>query len=177
MTPLPWMAGLALLAWGAQEADAHGPGRRLQVESGFCQTSGPLEKHLHRTGVGMGQRQELCLTLRNPEEQAVDVQFSLLGGEVMATGVATCLDGAGTQDVGAQLTGLPPLQLSPGETRDLRFGIEIHPMRPHAAPTGHPAFRGWLGCLLIRGTPLPAAEPSQGHVKGYRALHMLQLTE
>ncbi|MBF0214046.1 MAG: 4Fe-4S binding protein [Magnetococcales bacterium] len=171
---------------GMAELHAHGPGRAMRVETGYCDVDSAGMKSSVQWKMPEGASGvSFCLRLRNQESFPVGVRLRFLPGFVTDEGSDVCLMSPerepGSQGhhfiLGEQRCHRGSLVLEPGATREIAGYWTQRPDRSRME--SHPDNgRVMVGCVLSDASPLKSAERlhvSGMHIKNRRSMHMARI--
>ncbi|MBF0131324.1 MAG: 4Fe-4S binding protein [Magnetococcales bacterium] len=183
---LPIFLLISVLLIGMAAAHAHGPGRLMRVETGYCapESSGVLSREHWQIPVGETGA-SFCVRLRNLESFRVGVRLRFLSGFVSAEGGEICQMSDAREPIvqghffrmGANRCRMGSVVLEPGETQDIAGYWTRKPDRSKLNLHGDND-RVMVGCVLSEASALdPPERLHMGgmHIKRHRGMHMARV--
>ncbi|MEO5376539.1 MAG: 4Fe-4S binding protein [Magnetococcus sp. DMHC-6] len=161
---------------------AHGPGRSVRLETGYCGIHpDSLERTLSLTAEQKKTELPFCLRLINLEAFPLAVRLRVLPGTTLADGMDVCSlipDGEEKYYQGVfkkedQTCKELSLVLEAGATQNISGQWSYHPPNPDPSGEGR-----MVRCLFVDGLPLDIngdLHQSGVHIKGQRKLHMTRI--
>ncbi len=178
---------MGLSFFGLHPLWAHGPGRSVQVDTGYC---APQENQMIRTqqvqARFIGEKIPFCFRLHNLESVPLVIQLRFLPGSTMSNGVDVC------QMVGENVSVSQGHFFQRGDKKCQKTTLLLEPLatqevqgywvfRPNL-PTNHQPSDSdsitLINCILSKASPQSTSRTvhlESVHVKSKHALHMVQI--
>ncbi|MBF8272707.1 MAG: hypothetical protein HW380_1812 [Magnetococcales bacterium] len=183
-----FVVAAVFLALRLEDSPAHGPGRSLDLDQGYCgDNAGQVERTMTASLGDAIAPVPFCYRLINREAFPVGVRLSVLQGETSTADVDVCLvpwnnpkswndgvfllDGKGCQN--------PEWVLAPNESRDIQGLWFFNPAVRHPGWVRHGEndLLNMIRCVLLESQPLREDDVhgSGFHIKNGRAINMTRL--
>ncbi|MBF0429040.1 MAG: hypothetical protein HQL94_08975 [Magnetococcales bacterium] len=180
------LVGILGLLFGAGELQAHGPGRALRVEMGYCEPeSAGMVRDQHLNAQTQNQELPFCFRIHNQEPFSVTVNLRFLPGLIIENGTEVCQMTDASEPLMHKHFFLQAdkkhpstsLVLDPTTTQEIR-GQWVYQAGTRFVDKNIKNRQAMVNCILGEASPLERLEQSHQsgvHLKGRRGMHMVHV--